>query len=457
MSDFVIDPSELTKSFEGKRREEKQTTTTSESKGTSSSTADVPAILQKEYTKLVGDLESYKTRLNETKDESYRKELLERIPRTERDLESLKLEIARIGGTVLNDTASANKTQNNNAGFVINPKELQSSFLSNLDQKNFDLNFGANNLRAMGTTNPDTANFIADAVNGLKPGTTAEIRARIANKNPVLEESRSLAQEMAPPTELESGHERWLKPRSAQPIPKALSDQMTTMTGGADVEGSGENVLAKNNAAVQKVRELGYNPAQMQTQGDILLTEPSRARPSTPNVWQRRAIGPASWMGANRQTTVAPTTTSPNVAPTKTISTEELAAMIKNSSKFAPLLESLGKFMHYGGAGFGAYDTLLRSGAFNRAGEKDETDIPGAIISGLGTAAQLASPYVPAVTGAVAGPLAASALPVVATVAPLINMARDRTKHLALHPEEHQLPPVVNGLSYGPMGEPYRQ
>ena len=93
------------------------------------------------------------------------------------------------------------------------------------------------------------------------------------------------------------GHERWLEPRSAAPIPKAFSNEMTTMTGGANVPGSGENILARNAAAVQKVRELGYNPLTMGKYGDILLTEPSKVRPKAPDVWTRsRAVGPAPFV-----------------------------------------------------------------------------------------------------------------------------------------------------------------
>ena len=458
MSDFVIDPGELSKSFEGKPHEEKQPKAVTDSKTTSSSTADIPSILQREYTTILNDLESYKKKVNETTDKDYREELLKRIPRAETDLKNLSIEIARAGGVVPEAVANGSETQSDSGEFKIDPNELQNSFSkNNAEQKNFDLNFDANNLRTIGSTKPNMANFVADIVNGLDPGTTAAIKAKIASTNPILEASRSLAQEMLPPAETVPGHERWLAPRSAQPIPQALSDEMITMTGGADVSGSGENVLAKNNAAVQKLRELGHNPAKMPTHGDILLTEPSRVRPSAPDVWKTRGIGTAPWMSANRTTPVTPVaTTVPSAAPTNKFTLEELASRIQNANKLSVPLEALGKILHYGGANLGAYDTLLRSGALSRSGEENETDIPGAIISGLGTAAQLASPYVPAVGGAIAGPLTAAALPVAATVAPLVNMARDRVKHLSRYPEEHQLPPVVNGITYGPMGEPYR-
>ncbi len=458
MSDFVVDPGELSKSFGGKPHEEKQVKAPAESKTTSGSTSDVPSILQKEYTRLRDDLESYKTKLNETTDPSYRAELMARIPRAERDLQSLSLEIARVGGVVPETVANGSEAQADSSGFKVDPGELQNSFSENTaGQKDFDLNFNLNNLRTMGSAKPDTANFLADIANGLDIGTTAKIKARIASTNPALEASRSLAQEILPPADTVPGHERWLAPRSAQPIPKALSDEMITMTGGADVPGSGENVLAKNAAAIQKLNELGHNPAKMPTQGDLLLTEPSRVRPSTPNVWKHRGIGPVPWMSANRTTSPAPVAaTTPSAVPANKFNVEDLASRIQNANKMSAPLEFLGKVLHYGGAGLGAYDTLLRSGALSRPGDENETDIPGAIISGLGTAAQLASPYVPAVGGAVAGPLTAAALPVAATVAPLINMARDRVKHLSRHPEEHQLPSVVNGITYGPMGEPYR-
>jgi len=83
---------------------------------------------------------------------------------------------------------------------------------------------------------------------------------------------------------------------------------------------------------------------------------------------------------------------------------EEAPSLIGTVSK--PLQGALGGL----GAGFGAIDT------YNRMQQGDQT---GAVISGIGTAASLAAPFV---GGAVLGPAAVAA--------PLANMAVDYTKKL---------------------------
>jgi len=88
-------------------------------------------------------------------------------------------------------------------------------------------------------------------------------------------------------------------------------------------------------------------------------------------------------------------------------------------------LNWLGKAAYGVGGVLGAYDTGAR--AFNG-------DTTGAAISGVGTLAQMAAPYVASAVGA--GTLGGLALPAVATVAPLYNMARDRNEYLKTHPNE---------------------
>lgn len=84
-------------------------------------------------------------------------------------------------------------------------------------------------------------------------------------------------------------------------------------------------------------------------------------------------------------------------------------------------------------AGFGAADAYNRA----RAGETGE-----AVVSGLGTAASLAAPYVASM----------GALPAAGVAAPLYLMASDRIKRLAKHPEEIKL----QEDEYDAMGNPLR-
>jgi hypothetical protein len=119
----------------------------------------------------------------------------------------------------------------------------------------------------------------------------------------------------------------------------------------------------------------------------------------------------------------------------RTARTQKEGANTAKAAKVSGVLGKLGQALHYGGAGLGVYDILRRLGVF----DEGDTDRTGAAISGAGTLAQLVAPYVPAVAGAVAGPLTAAALPVAATVAPLYNMARDRIEHLKMFPEDQQL------------------
>jgi hypothetical protein len=84
-------------------------------------------------------------------------------------------------------------------------------------------------------------------------------------------------------------------------------------------------------------------------------------------------------------------------------------------------------------AGLGAVDAL------NRYNAKDTT---GSAISGLGTAAALAAPYVGTM----------GALPAASIAAPLYLMASDRIERLKKHPEEIRL----QEDDFDPLGMPIR-
>lgn len=233
-----------------------------------------------------------------------------------------------------------------------------------------------------------------------------------------------------------AGHERWLKPRSATPVPKAFSNEMTTMTGGANVPGSGENILARNAAAVQKVKELGYNPLTLEKYGDILLTEPSKARPKAPDVWTRsRATGPAPWttQRAAPAPVVSPLPTVPAAAPMAPLP----AAAAERTSPLWDYTKRLAGFP-LKGALAGAGTGLSVVDVYNRIKQGDDL---GAALSGLGGAAGLAGTFVGS----------AGALPSAAIALPLYNMARDRIEYLKRHPEEQQL--ISDRMDA--MGNPY--
>ena len=91
------------------------------------------------------------------------------------------------------------------------------------------------------------------------------------------------------------------------------------------------------------------------------------------------------------------------------------------------------------GAFFGATAGMGAADTYNRLKTGDK---PGAAVSGLGTAASLAAPFVSS----------AGALPAIATAAPLYLMASDRLKHLEKHPEDYRL----EDSSFDPLGMPLR-
>lgn len=198
---------------------------------------------------------------------------------------------------------------------------------------------------ATGVTAQKSAGLIKDLYGRAFPGAPGITRAV---EPAFVPEAAPSGVEGPSPLKNAPGHERWLEPRSATPIPKAFSNEMTTMTGGANVPGSGENILARNSAAVQKVKELGYNPLTMEKYGDLLLTEPSKVRP-TAQVWNRpRAIGPAPWANPNFSAPTASAAPAPSsplpVTPAATAPRESvLGRMGRYASKVAPVVAPIAK------------------------------------------------------------------------------------------------------------------
>jgi hypothetical protein len=141
---------------------------------------------------------------------------------------------------------------------------------------------------------------------------------------------------------------------------------------------------------------------------------------------QRRGILPktAPSLPGNVAATNAGIITSQEAVQALNEATQEAAPAAAKSSSFWKYLRGLGALpvkaaLGGAGAGFGAVD------AMNRHWAKDDT---GAAISGLGTLAGLAAPYI----------ASAGALPAAGIAAPLYLMASDRIKRLAKHPEEVQ-------------------
>ncbi len=123
--------------------------------------------------------------------------------------------------------------------------------------------------------------------------------------------------------------------------------------------------------------------------------------------------------------------------PAEGVATQALEESGKGAS-FGKYLRGLGSLPVKAGM-FGATAGLGAVDALNRYNAKDTT---GAAISGLGTAAALAAPYVGS----------AGALPATSVAAPLYLMASDRIKRLAKHPEEVQL----QDENFDPLGMPIR-
>jgi hypothetical protein len=156
------------------------------------------------------------------------------------------------------------------------------------------------------------------------PPTAQEAARAIAARSSAIPATTTTALESV--EEAPGGHARWLAPRSAIPVPKALSDQMVTMTGGANTKGSGENILARHAAGVNKVQEIGYDPFTMEKQGSFYIPPEGRTRSQPPQVWNRpRAIGPAPWTSPEFATPNVPAATVP-ATPASPLSTVTPAA-----------------------------------------------------------------------------------------------------------------------------------
>ena len=167
---------------------------------------------------------------------------------------------------------------------------------------------------------------VAGYMNMRNPGApTAQEAARtIAARSSAIPATTSLSNLIEEPP---GGHERWLAPRSAVPVPKALSDQMVTMTGGAGTKGSGEEILARHAAGVNKVQALGYDPFTMEKQGSFYIQPEGRARPQPPQVWNRpRAVGPAPWTSPEFAVPKVPSAPAAPAAPASPLPTAAPAA-----------------------------------------------------------------------------------------------------------------------------------
>lgn len=117
------------------------------------------------------------------------------------------------------------------------------------------------------------------------------------------------------------------------------------------------------------------------------------------------------------------------------------AAEAMAASKSSPMWSYARKLlsMPLKGAFFGAGAGMGAADAYNRYNAGDKS---GAAISGVGTLASMAAPFVGS----------AGALPAAAVAAPLYLMASDRLKHLQEHPEDYRL----EESNFDPLGMPIR-
>jgi len=149
---------------------------------------------------------------------------------------------------------------------------------------------------------------------------------------------------------------------------------------------------------------------------------------------------------------------------------EDLATSTANAARTAaPVVEESSPLWKYAkhllsyplkGALTGAQVVGGAADVYNRAhaGHTDE-----AVTSGIGNTLGAVAPYLEygatkiaprlaPLMGGVVAPLAS----VAGVAVPLYLSASDRLRHLQKHPEDYQLPEVVNGMRFGPSGEPYR-
>jgi hypothetical protein len=149
---------------------------------------------------------------------------------------------------------------------------------------------------------------------------------------------------------------------------------------------------------------------------------------------------------------------------------EDLATSTANATKaLAPVAQESSPLWNYAkhllsyplkGALTGAQVVGGATDVYNRAHSGHTGE---AITSAIGNTMGAVAPYLeygatkiaprlaPLMGGAVA-PLAGIA----GVATPLYLSASDRLRHLQKHPEDYQLPEVVNGMRFGPSGEPYR-
>lgn len=99
---------------------------------------------------------------------------------------------------------------------------------------------------------------------------------------------------------------------------------------------------------------------------------------------------------------------------------EREAAATANASRMAGPLSTVGKMVGVAGIGAGGYD------AYTRFKNQDKE---GSLVSGLGTLASAAAPFVSA----------AGVVPALGVAAPLYLMAHDRIKHLQQNPQDFRL------------------
>jgi len=181
------------------------------------------------------------------------------------------------------------------------------------------------------------------------------------------------------------GTVRWVEPRVSTKvgIPSALTDQIITLTGGANVSGSGENILAQNAERVRKLEAMGYDVANMQKEGNLLVPQEYRTRPEPPRTptWSsgrgtvnyqlpKKPLDPVQQLGRTRPQvdmaagsplpvvapTAAPAAVAPVAAPTTATAAgsasylDDLQKRIQKAGGLAEVLSRGAKAGLYGGA-----------------------------------------------------------------------------------------------------------
>jgi hypothetical protein len=376
------------------------------------------------------------------------------IQRAEADLASIRRELKRVGAEVASpqDSAAPPSAPASAAppsapasapasaaasdvpappGFI-DPDQLKDSFVAKPDTSSrFDIS--PNNIRTMGSPSFVPSNLLAEMGSNAPIGSVAELKSRLNPQSGAADVARAMAEKKAPaieypvmpvePEPLQSSGAKWLGNWADHP-------DAANFEGGVP-EGAQKFNRGKPRGKVTSEIYKKFGPM----------------KPGSLNVGRYDAAAAEAAAKAAHDAAVAEHTAKMEAyekavkqAKIDTAAREakvsQESAATSNAARLSGPLSWLNKTLHYGGAGLGGYDALRRLGVFDKGETSDPT---GAAISGAGALAQLASPYVPAVAGAVAGPLTAAALPVAATVAPLINMARDRKAYLMQHPEAFQL------------------